>query len=245
MKHKPNTFKRRNGKHWVFITTYNLIVYLYTCYLCLYKNMLKYTPEHQDLPLEKCWFEDYFLSAFRELFREKPWNFGRRISQLNPSWCKSRGTFSFLQSSSMGAKYNRHLAWPSRVQAVRLQKSIERQKFNDAANWRSKATPVLGSQIWKHVDFLSEWLSPFLVTITHNNLHLAWESPFLPKKNRISLPWKNDAWKTQLMSLCIQIIPFQMAFGSSFGEVLLEPSPFPTRNPQNHLDGNIKPPGFK
>jgi len=140
----------------------------------------------------------------------------------------------------MGAKYNRHLAWPSRVQAVRLQKSIERQKFIDAANWRSKATPVLGSQIWNHVDVFIGMIIPF-----SSNLHLEVGIPIPPKKIESLSPEKNDVWKTQLMSFRMQIIPFQMTFGSSFGEVLPEPSPFPTRNPQNHLDGSIKPPGFK
>lgn len=131
----------------------------------LIQKHAKYTPGQQDSPLKKCCFEDYFLSAFWELFREKPWNFGCRISQLNPSCWKSRGTFSFLQSSSMGAKYNRHLAVHHRdVQAphVRLQKSIERQIFFTAANWRLKKH----RQFWDHrsgtiLMSLSEWLSPF------------------------------------------------------------------------------------
>ena len=155
----------------------------------LIQKHAKYTPGR---PLKKCCFEDYFLSAFWELFREKTWNFGCWISQLNPSCWKSRGTFSFLQSSSMGAKYNRHLAVRHRdVQApyVRLQKSIERQIFFYRCKLALKKN-IAGFGI---TDLEPSWCfyrndyPPFLVTITHHNLHLEVGIPIPPPEKIESL----------------------------------------------------------
>ena len=172
-----------------------------------------------------------------------------RISQLNPS-CWVEALFPF--SNHLPWVPNIIDTWRSAIETYRRRTYVCKNPWRGRFFYRCKLALKKNIASFGIADLEPCWCfyrndyPPFLVTITHHNLHLEVGIPIPPqKKSNLSPLKKMMLGRHNLCPFVCKLSHSKWHLSSSFGEVLPEPSPFPTRNPQNHLDGRIKPPGFK